>query len=432
MEIATEGSASKRQLRVEPAQVAWYIERDAPGLLEPLKVPGREQVLLSARQAVEHVAVADQLRPFDHGDSFRPSGHSRAFYTRLGDEGVLATKGSEALHPGLRDAVREMRSVKSISSFWHHDAADYFVLVEKAFPMALHLPEALEEARRGAAFQQDHFRTYGELAKAPLPLAVIQIAERDCAAVASVYETELSERARASARKRMARGLAVYLYYLPGTPIRLRAFRGSGADGTPVTSLSQATQQLLDAGHHTPEDVLNRWFRLSARMLLLGYLPARMEDHIIGGCAMWHNMTVDGGMCDLASLRPMSDVLDRKEKFDSLMQLLAFFYLSSGTYILTRDLLGTPGTMNRGWHFNRWPGKYGFVNLALDRYVRAQLTEHLAREARVGLTLDPDVATFFAPSLRYAQVAAVLSGMYPSLDERGCDAVGHWLRTFVE
>jgi hypothetical protein len=297
--------------------------------------------------------------------------------------------------------------------------------------LALAQDGALEEARRAADFLKSHAPAYGSLPKVPFPLAVFRLPRSAEDSLLAAYETALSERALAGAKARVRSGLAVYAYFLPGSPLRVQFARGGEGEGKRISTYRESLEALRQAGHD-PEKTLEDWLRLAARMLLLGNLPARVEDPLIGGCLMPQNATMDGGFCDVASLRPLADVKDEKELFDSLGQLLAFLSLLAGTYLLTTELTRVPMQLHRGWHFNRWPSRYGFGHLMVDRYVRERLTFLFAAERRPGAAVDPRLERFFARDFGYGGLSEALAGIYPSLDLPAVGAVGQWLRAFLE
>ena len=46
-------------------------------------------------------------------------------------------------------------------------------------------------------------------------------------------------------------------------------------------------------------------------MLLSGYLPFSFEDHGIGQCIAPQNVTLQGGICDLGSIKPLNSLSEK-------------------------------------------------------------------------------------------------------------------------
>jgi hypothetical protein len=92
-----------------------------------------------------------------------------------------------------------------------------------------------------------------------------------------------------------------------------------------------------EAGHYRQSNVdfkaaISGWLDLISEMLVLGYFPTYHIHQ--GNCMQPQNLVIDGGMCDIDSLHPMSlDTTDR-DFMDSLFYSLIQFCVSV-TSVLT-------------------------------------------------------------------------------------------------
>jgi hypothetical protein len=114
----------------------------------------------------------------------------------------------------------------------------------------------------------------------------------------------LSDRLQFSAKRKvedlLRDGLAIYVYYYPGMPIRLAhalgSFPGSfgvGASHGPLPEFD------IDAA-------IDSWTDIFARMLVAGFVPTTPVH--TGNCLQSHNVVIDGGLCDVDSLEPIASL----------------------------------------------------------------------------------------------------------------------------
>ena len=306
-------------------QVLWDIAVDAPDLLAALQhdlpdLPGR---LTELRQ---QVPCAHSINPFQHDDLQRPYRHLRAFYQSTGaGTAVLAHKGTEVYahdrdqHLAVLAEFRIEYPVRGKSLF---SAAEHFALVEQKIPLAIGAFEAVEDARAACQLQQAHLQRYGQLACLPTPLLVLQWPATARDSHLAALRGLLSERAMRIVDIMTADGLAAIIYHYPCLPLRVAhlplELKKQGAG-----SWLQRLSSLTASYGLTPEQVVERWIDLVARMLALGFLPGRTEHIGIGHCLEMQNAVINGGFVDLGSIVAMADVKSDSAFMEMLMAAFA-------------------------------------------------------------------------------------------------------------
>lgn len=372
-------------------RVLWDIEKDAETLNVALSavIPDLAQRLTALRAAVP---CADAINPFQSGDMQRPYRHLRAFYQTIAPAsnpaaGVFAFKGTE-IYASDRDqhlkGLAEFRVDYPLRGKSLFSALEHFALVEQKIPLAVSAFEAVEDARAAAQLQQVHVLRFGELARIPTPLLVLQwpMAARDEHLLA--LRELLSGRALRIVESATAEGLAVVIYHYPSVPIRvahlpveLKCF----GSGTWLHRLKALTKD--------PEIVIERWIDLVARILALGYLPGRTEHIGIGHCLEMQNAVIDGGFVDLGSIVAMSEV-----GTDSALMEMLMAAFSDLTKTIRHFMLGAVADVEAEY---RNPS---LVMLACLQQVLPRLLQRLASygelEPRLQAYLDRSKTSCFA------------------------------------
>lgn len=306
-------------------QVLWDIAIDAPDLLAALQhdLPGLAVRLEGLRR---QLPCAHSINPFHRDDLQRPYRHLRAFYQSTGaGSAVLAHKGTEVhahdldQHLAVLAEFRIDYPVRGKSLF---SAAEHFALVEQKVPLAISSMEAVEDARAACQLQQAHWQRFGQLACIPTPLLVIQwpAAVRDSHLQA--LRRLLSGRAMHIVDTMTAQGLAAIIYHYPSLPLRV-AHLPSELKKQGTGTWLQRLSDLTASYGLTPEQVVERWIDLVARMLALGFLPGRTEHIGIGHCLEMQNAVIDGGFVDLGSIVAMTEVKSDSAFMEMLMAAFA-------------------------------------------------------------------------------------------------------------
>ncbi|MFZ6745822.1 hypothetical protein ACO0LC_21565 [Undibacterium sp. JH2W] len=281
---------------------------------------------LDARLAALRVNLpcAHGINPFQSGAYQRPYRHLRAFYQDTG-AGVLAHKGTEVYahdrdqHLAVLAQFRIDYPVRGKSLF---SAAEHFALVEQKIPLAISAFEAVEDAKAACMLQQAHLRRFGQLACIPTPLLVLAWPASARDSHLTALRSLLSERAMRIVETSSADGLAAIIYHYPSLPLRV-AHLPVELKKLGDTPWLQRLSSLTAGYGLTPEQVVDRWIDLVARMLVLGFLPGRTEHIGIGHCLEMQNAVIDGGFVDLGSIIPMAEVRSDAAFMEMLMAAFA-------------------------------------------------------------------------------------------------------------
>lgn len=348
----------------------------------------------------EFVPAADTAGAFASGPYFRPPGSHRSFYfcpsliePDVADGGpVLAFKG---LEPLARDIDVMLRDLKR-ACYSPHAIAEHFVFVEDKIPACLGLVEALREAERAESLQLAHLRAYGELARLPVPIAVFRHDENVCSLMAEKLRAMLDQAAFCRIEPILAEGLGVYVYFYPSPPLRARDadFMLQGLSFRP--RLFALMRDVCE-----PEQVIERWARGFARMLLLGFLPGSLASLRSGLCCQPQNACIDGGFVDLDSVTPLT-------AFATDASLFAALQLSVDSLIETVRALAA-GAED--------PTRPETREVRIDlhyfhQFVLRAIERSLACEEREGAKIDTRVARYFAVPETFEELVKRLSGYY--------------------
>lgn len=303
---------------VEYVQLAasWRLEEESELLWRECvhRIPRLESVVA---EFDSRIPVARRIEPFDSGEFTRPYRHLRAIYQRLGEGGgVIAYKGTE-LGADDRDATLEIlrgqRTQYPSRGLSFLPLTEHFPIVEQKIPLAVTFTEALDDAKASLEFQVAHLRSFGNLARTPVPLRVLRWPERDTAQFILRLASLLSSRALKIVESVALEGLACFVYYYPIVPIRVAHLTHvSRGDGYRARSEKLRNEVELEAS-------VERWIQLAARMLALGYFPSALESHGIGHSIEAQNAVIDGGFVDLGSMKRMADVPGEREFYETLM-----------------------------------------------------------------------------------------------------------------
>lgn len=273
--------------------------------------------------------VQEEVLPGQWPPYHRPKGHWRCLY-QWESWGCLATKGGESHSPYFETMldIMERQWMRFRYGFDEQpqtvrlSVLERFLVLENKFPGALRLQEALEEANLAADFQLAHLERYGELARVPLPLVVHQIPDDVAADLAERLCRRVPQRQHSRVQALLPLGVLVYWY--PTLPERVSHLR------LPEGPWLEQLAALLD-----PKQLVESWAELLTRCLLLGWVPCDPCSSLQGMCLEAQNLTLDGGMVDLDSLRRLESFRDPRPAVERCFQILA----ASICHLLT----GKPG-----------------------------------------------------------------------------------------
>ena len=196
---------------------------------------------------------------------------------------------------------------------------DHFAIAEDEVYLALTKSAAVDGAQRTWDWVSAYAELFHELPHTPLPLLVLEIGDGTAQMFGERLLPRLTDRVQFSARKKveglLRDGLAVYIYYYPGTPIRLAHALGSFPGSFGVGG-DKATQLAFDI-----DAAVVSWTDLFARMLVAGFVPTTPIH--TGNCLQSQNVAIDGGFCDVDSLEPIASLPHARDLAGALSTSLA-------------------------------------------------------------------------------------------------------------
>jgi hypothetical protein len=298
--------------------------------------------------------VAQTLPVAGHWGPFhRPFGHWRALYRLQPDLGCVAFKGTESYTRDLEVYYRSLLERYAVLDFSIHrpgfadrpssatlSVLDRFLYVENKFPGTVLMSEAMSEVRISATFQLAHYQRYGCLASVPLPLAVFQVQEHTVERVVQSVCNLVDEHSRAPIEHLASHGFAVLVYWYPHLPLRV-GHLGLPSHLSPDERLLQLSRAIPQGAQPvSPQLIVEKWLGLVVRQLALGFVPADPRGAIRGTCVDAQNLTLDGGMVDLDSLRPFDSFRNQAELHNAIEQSLETLQRSISLYLVGDRHLG--------------------------------------------------------------------------------------------
>ncbi len=360
-----------------PADLTLDAERERPRLVRAVEeqCPSVRDILAGLRR---QLPVARHAGEGITGQFYRlPGHHGRVCCVipdldgpeRLWEGDVIAFEGSEALMPDFDDYLTWMMATPFRSG--QLPLGLHLPLVADAPPGAMPLDECIRAQRRAAALHERHLTLYGELARAPVPLAVHRCSAEDTARYVEALRWRLPEPAFERAAARAHAGCGVSVWYYPTAPIRV----------DDLQRLAAADPQ-LQAAPEAGDATVAGWCRQFARLLHLGFMPFAPWNAVRGSCVDPASACIDGGFTDLSTLVPFESIPDdgwfRRCLLDSTRRL-------AQTVAVFTDALGVRPAASRALDLD-------WLNLA---FVSPRLLDQLRREAPAGTTLDWRVSSCF-------------------------------------
>lgn len=359
-----------------PADLAFDAERERPRLVGAVeeRCPPVRAILAGLRR---RLPVARNAGEGVHGQFYRLPGHYQrvccaipdpAGAERLWEGDVIAFEGTEPLMADFDDYLRWMMS----TPFRNGDLPIglYLPLVAGVLPGAMPLDECHRAQRLSAALHERHLAIYGELARAPVPLAVHRCSAEDTARYVEALRWRLPGPAFERAAVRARPGCGVSVWYHPTAPMRVDDLR--------LLAAADPRLRAPEAG----DDTVAGWCRQFARLLHLGFMPFAPWNAARGSCVDAAGACIDGGFTDLSTLVPFESIPDdgwfRRCLLDSIRRL-------SQTVAVFAGALGArpaaPRDLDPDW---------------LSRtFVCPRLLDQLRREAPAGAALDWRISSCF-------------------------------------
>ncbi|RQQ61473.1 hypothetical protein [Burkholderia stagnalis] len=258
----------------------------------------------------------------DYGPVSRPDRHVRAFYLDLGKltsvsdgRGFIAIKGTEPVSENFASIAKRMGEMWNVFSWTIGGQArpvledlslmnqlERFPISEGKPPGVHPLWDADDEARCALQLQTAYYRRFGRLARIPTPLFVYRWPEAVREQALDVLRPLLSPRTAILVEAMIRDELGAYVYHYPAYPMRAMHVRGGDVGvEVPYDKRHAALRELTD-----PDTAIERWIRLTAEFLALGWIPTDPAHFGRGNCLMAQNLVLDGGIVDVNSIRHVS------------------------------------------------------------------------------------------------------------------------------
>ena len=358
------------------ADVVFDLQRSAPDVFAALEAQSS-----NAGAAIDRLRTAIPVMPSAlpgrQGPVYRLHGHNRSVCLTLADDpatsDVIVLKGSEPLLPDFRAYVEWM--TRRQFGAWPRPMSEHFPLFEGKAPGTVFLDEAMREAEIALDVQRRHLAEYGALMRLPVPVFVFKLPLDAETAVVGLLRSALSEPAFDRVAPHLGRGIGIFAYYYPGPPVRVHAVGRAASFGPAPRTLA--------ARPHIINETLPGWFAIAARLLWLGFLPTSPLAWRLGDIFDANNACLDGGVCDVNSIYPMT-----KAPSDGFF-IRSVVMITGGLRIATARAFGLPlGEIAQSY-------EQELAAFCLGEYVKRGLAQALDAEARPNLRLDSRVGQVF-------------------------------------
>lgn len=390
------------KIRLVDAHKIWSLESESPQLWRRLK---RDEPSISAAltgDLKDAFPVAPVLEPYDDAYGTRPAQHHRAFYIKQPTGSVIAVKGSEAAHDQLDYVFHS--EVRANAAGW--PPAECFPLQEQKLPYAVHVSEAIQEARVTVRFLEKYLQCFDTLPMFPLHLSVYRMPE----AIASRYFATLyqfvSERCRRECHLLGQEGLAVYAYHFPVLPIRIAHIVPSRMLGSGIIDAATRESVLRDKCGFDAQGAIENFLALVGRMLSLGFFPLSRASYGIGYCTSAQNVTIGGGMVDSESLVPFEEISSDSE-FSTI-----FLTTLSTLSATAKVMLYSPLPCVRFEFKDPSP-----MSMLLSEFIWASIRSEVESCIHSGLNVDPRLQQMLA-NPTYDKLYTLIHKMYPRRIDR--------------
>lgn len=364
--------------RLSSIDIIWSAHQDATSIFQELKnqQPRIQNELFNLRQ---EIPASRSCATFKSGQYLRPYGHFRAFYRQISQKSVLGFKGCDIFAEDIPQKLTELRKFRSQSA---NSMLQSLIQVEEKVPMAMTLPETLQEAQKAAEFQTTYLKRYGELARMPVPLLVCRWRSPQIAKFKMNLITVLTPHEKDRVHRIANKGLGALVYFYPALPIRVRHLAQLAHRCERENSIDRFHRQKKMASVFgnwpTPRETISRWITLTARILALGYSPYRISHPHNGHCIQEQNAVIDGGFADVDSLQPLDKIKDDIMFYNACMMTKEYLSLTINRFLNGYEKYDSDSP----------PILLSKSQLAVARRLRREITQQLRIEERNGYTID--------------------------------------------
>lgn len=350
----------------------------------------------------ERLPVPETHGSFTELSYYRPPGSYRSFYYYHSVEDsetrcpVFGLKGLEPCVPGADMLIRDLLR----PCYSPHTIVEHLILEEAKVPGALCLKDAMKEAVCAGDIQIAHLRTYGELARLPIPLFVFRHERSVEEQFFSIIRDYVSTAAWERLEPLLANGLGAYVYYYPTPPIRVRDVEFL------LQGLDFRKRMFALLGICDPDELISRWVANFARILHLGFLPGSLSSYRTGICCQPQNSCMDGGFVDLDSLTLLHSLPDDTA-------------IAAGLEFSTEALISTVRALITGTtdptRSEDSGGRFDLHHLRL--FVINGIQRALKLEARPHtITLHPCIEDYFRPAESVSTLTERLASYFSERD----------------
>lgn len=355
-------------LNVKRVHPEYYILRDSPQLANALL--SEHPALFNIVQEVESAIPLPPTVPVTVTQRFyRLPNHWRSVCFSLGSPSdalpmlakpVLVFKGLEPFLQDFGEYLSWMAHTRIRRA--PLPIAELFPFSLSKAPGVVSMNELRRECRASDAVQASHLQHYGTFARIPIPIVVHRSTSEDVSICLETLRQRLLPEAFDRVQSYVEGGIGFGVFYYPRAPVRV-------AD----LDYRQLFEGQLES-FPSAESVVNKWVSLTARLLILRFMPHATWNYGTGCCLDTGNACVDGGICDLDSIVSFGLLSDNHNFYRSLYESIEFLRV----------------TISKFLGLERQDADQVFRQLSTS-YVKRLLIEACEKESQSGLSVDPRV-----------------------------------------